>query len=414
MGFLRREIRTVQDIAQRDLCSGCGACSYICPAGAVSLINIPSAGIRPLVRSADCRATCRDCLDICPGYAVDGGLATGERAAPNGAVPALGPALEVWEGFASDAEIRYRGSSGGILTAIALYCLERERMSSVLHTGANPAEPCLNRTVESRTRADLLAHTGSRYAPASPCDGLAKIEASAGSCVFIGKPCDTAALAKSRQLRPELDRKLGLVLTFFCAGTPSTLGTLDLLKDLGMPHRQIESLRYRGEGWPGAFKVRSRADGSDRSLAYEQAWGRLTAFRPWRCLICPDGLGRVADISCGDAWERLGSSDGNGVSVVVVRTPRGREILHQARAAKYVDLEPASASVVRAAQAHQIQRHREVLGRLRGMRLLLRSTPHFVGFSLDSSWDELSIPKKARTILGTARRLLTRGRRLPY
>ena len=56
----------------------------------------------------------------------------------------------------------------------------------------------------SRTRAELLAATGSRYAPASPCDGLKMIEDAPGPCVFIGKPCDVEGLRLSQAARPTL------------------------------------------------------------------------------------------------------------------------------------------------------------------------------------------------------------------
>src|SRR5207245_2175315 len=108
-----------------------------------------------------------------------------------------------------------------------------------------------------------------------------------------------------RRERPELDRKLGLVLTFFCAGTPSTQGTLDLLKSLEVAPNEIDTVRYRGEGWPGRFKVLYSNRTKEKSFSYGESWGRLASYRPLRCHLCPDGLGQVADISCGDAWEEF-------------------------------------------------------------------------------------------------------------
>ena len=49
-------------------------------------------------------------------------------------------------------------------------------MHGVLHIAARPDVPWLNHTVLSTTRAELLAATGSRYAPASPCDRLELVE----------------------------------------------------------------------------------------------------------------------------------------------------------------------------------------------------------------------------------------------
>jgi coenzyme F420 hydrogenase subunit beta len=78
-------------------------------------------------------------------------------------------------------------------------------------------------------------------------------------------------------------------------------------------------------------------------------------------------------------------------------------------AAQYVKLEPVGISAVRAAQPNQIQRHQVLLGRLLVMRLLLVPVPKFVGFSLFNTWSELPFLRKARTILGTLKRVVLRG-----
>ena len=222
------QIKNLKDVVDWGLCTGCGACSYHCRKGEIKLVNVPAVGIRPHFNSETC-ATCTECLAICPGYRLDAELETGPVPKTAESDHEFGTALEIWEGHASDSEIRFKGSSGGILSALALYCLEQEKMKFVLHSGADASAPWINKTLMSVNRSELLAHTGSRYAPASPCDGLNNIEESDGPCVFIGKPCDAAAVAMLRRERPRLDRNLALVLTFFCAGTPSTKGTLDLL-----------------------------------------------------------------------------------------------------------------------------------------------------------------------------------------
>ena len=136
--------------------------------------------------------------------------------------------------------------------------------------------------IRDRTR------TGSRYAPASPCDRLDLIEEAGKPSVFIGKPCDVAATLKARKLRSNLENKIGLTIAFFCAGTPSTNGTLAMLKQMGVDDlSRLESLRYRGKGWPGkATAVIRCEDGTveEKQLTYEQSWGEvLTKHVQWRC-----------------------------------------------------------------------------------------------------------------------------------
>jgi len=402
-------IKSLKDVVDWDLCTGCGACYYACSEGAVSLINIETLGIRPQFNLPAC-AECTKCLSICPGYVVDANTNVAAESMPprSEADHAFGPALEIWEGHASDSEIRYSASSGGILTALALYCLEQEKMDFVLHTGVNDEHPMENRTVKSRTRNELLTRTGSRYAPASPCEGLATIEGSHGPCVFIGKPCDVAAVSMLRSVRPALDRKLGLVLTFFCAGTPSTQGTRHLAESLTVLPDQINSVRYRGDGWPGRFTIIYDDERQEKSLSYAESWGKLTHYRSLRCNLCPDGLGRLGDISCGDAWENSTDNGNPGLSLVVVRTTRGRQILHAAIAANYVKLRPVTSDNVFAAQRSLLTRRTEIFGRLISLRLFGIPLPRYSGFSLLRSWLRLPPGRKAKTIVGTAKRVIMR------
>jgi coenzyme F420 hydrogenase subunit beta len=405
---LTRKIKTLKDVVDWGLCIGCGACSYACSEGRVTLVNIETVGIRPRFDDDTC-AGCTKCLSFCPGYSVDGDLVTRDLPRVAEADSEFGPALEIWEGHASDPEIRYRGSSGGVLSALAAYCLEQEDMAFVLHSAMDESQPWLNATVQSRTRADIMARTGSRYAPSSPCDGLAAVEQSDRPCVFIGKPCDTAAVGMLRQERPSLDRNLGLVLSFFCAGTPSTRGTLDLMKGMNVTPDTVTNVRYRGEGWPGEFKVAHEGGSRECSLSYDDSWGKLSRYRPLRCHLCPDGLGRVADVSCGDAWENFRGNGDPGRSIVIVRTPRGRAIVRRAMAANYVQLTPASAQNVLAAQHNLLNKRRELFGRLAGLRLFMVPVPTFRGFALMRGWMRLSLLRKARTFLGTVKRVVARG-----
>jgi coenzyme F420 hydrogenase subunit beta len=405
---MRRRVKTIQDVVEWGMCIGCGACYYACKRKAVSLVNIESAGIRPKFNHELC-AACTDCLSICPGHLVDASTTAQNGHLQEPAELLVGPALEVWEGYAADPELRHAASSGGALSALSLYCLEQEQMAFVLHCGMDPSKPWANVTVQSRNKKELLARTGSRYAPASPCDGLQLIEESDRPCVFIGKPCDAAALALLRKQRPRLDQNLGLVLTFFCAGTPSTKGTMDLLQSLQVEPERIDDVRYRGLGWPGRFRVLSENTTHEVSMSYEQSWDRLEKYRPFRCHLCPDGLGQVADISCGDAWHQFSNNGDPGRSIILVRTPRGRTLLHRAAAAGYLELTRSNPAAVVSAQEGLIRRRTHLFGRILAMKIMLVPTPRFVGFSLVQAWLRLPPWTKFRTLLGTAKRILWRG-----
>jgi len=336
----------------------------------------------------------------------------------NGVIAGLrkswGPVLEVWEGYATEPEIRFRGSSGGLASALALYCIEKERMHGLLHIGADPVRPYQNRTVLSRSRGEVLSRTGSRYSPASPCDGLALIETAPGACVFIGKPCDVAGLRKARALRPALDGNVGLSIGIFCAGTPSTQGTLDLLATVKAYPEDVEEIRYRGNGWPGTFSVRVKGEEHPRELlTYMDAWGFVQKYRPYRCYLCPDGTSEFADLSCGDPWHRQVKEGEQGYSLVLVRTERGRQILQSALQDGYVTLERADPRILEASQKNLLKKRMAIWGRVLALKTFGIPTPRLDGFSLFKNWLSMPVGEKFRSVAGTARRVIQRKYYIP-
>ncbi len=402
------KINTVENIVNWRLCIGCGACSYICPENRIILCDILDDGIRPAIEKGVKCQECDACVRVCPGYQVSHVFTKNDEGIKE-LRENWGPVLEIWEGYATDKDLRFQGSSGGVVSAVALYCLEKESMAGVVHIGPDEKKPQKNRTVWSRNRFQLLKRTGSRYSPASPCDGLEMIESSTGSSIFIGKPCDVAGLRKAQSLRPELDKKIGLAISIFCAGTPASRGTHDLLKSLNVNYEDVTSLRYRGCGWPGMFSIRIKGDNEKKELmTYMEAWGFVEKYRPYRCYLCPDGTGEFADIASGDPWYREKKEDKLGYSLILVRTEKGRKILHGAMAAGYVSLKQVHPHFLKDSQENLLQKRKAIWGRLFALKLFSLPTPEYIGFPLWKNWLTLSIKDKARSILGTLRRIIQR------
>ena len=396
------KIRSLQDVVTADMCSGCGACHYRHPKYVVEMKNNIDRGFLPIFNQ-DMQADQSDGLEVCPGYKLSPEIAY----PPNSPLKAylVGLYKSIYEGFAVDEEIRHTASSGGILTALALYCLEKEGMEFVLHIGMDPDKPWQNCTVVSRSRDDLIGNAGSRYNTSSPCSGLRLIEEAERKCVFIGKPCDVSAVQKARKLNPKLDANLGAVLTFFCAGTPSTRATLELMDEIGATTEGLESLRYRGEGWPGGFHARYQNSERDVYLSYEESWGKINRQRPVRCFICPDGLGEFADVSSGDAWHRYGKEKSEGLSIILTRTGFGINLLSKAVAAGYIEVKESTVKDLLHAQP-MIARRREIWGKIIGMRLVGLSVPTFKGFHLFRAWLTSSLMAKVKSLLYWRRHVL--------
>lgn len=402
---MRRKIATITDVAERHLCTGCGACAYAQPAD-IDMVDDIDAGRRPVAREG---ASTDRALAGCPGVGL-----THPRVAHPHAIPELlqawGPVLEVWEGHATDRAVRHAGSSGGVATALALHSIEREGMHGVLHIRQRSDAPLYNETVLSTTREQVVAATGSRYAPASPCERLDLVADAPAPCVMIGKPCDVAATAKLRVDDERLDANLGLTIGIFCAGTPSARGTRELVRRFGFEPEDVRSVRYRGNGWPGEATVVAERDGVEqtRSMSYAESWGDiLQQHRQWRCYVCADHTGEFADIAVGDPWYRDIEPGEAGSSLILVRTERGRELLRNAAAAGAVVVTPLPPSRVVESQPNLLDTRGAIWGRMLVTRFAGVGTPTYTRLATYPIWrSHLTRDERIRSITGTAKRVL--------
>ena len=116
--------------------------------------------------------------------------------------------------------------------------------------------------------------------------------------LFIGKPCDVMALREYTKLHPEHKSRIEYWVSLVCAGMPSYNATRKLIARAADP-TPVVSLRYRGDGWPGDFKV-SFEDGKIFRCSYNESWGQVLGRDVrFRCKICPDGIGQYADLVVG-------------------------------------------------------------------------------------------------------------------
>ena len=363
----------IADVVQNGNCSGCGACCQLDPGLEMTLST--EGYLRPERKGPATGRASEEFDRICPGRRVDS-----QRPAGGSWHPTMGPVVESWQGWASDDEIRFRGSSGGALTALTTWLVESGRATDVIGAAADPVIPTRTITVAIRSRGQALAAAGSRYAPVS---NAAMARLGDPDAVFIGKPCEVSAvraLAELRGVQPPL------LLSFFCAGTPSQHATEELAGRLGDGSPPAQ-LWYRGRGWPGSFTVVS-TNGRSRQLSYDESWGTvLGPTMQWRCKICPDGVGESADIVAADYWhsDERGYpvfAETEGISAILARTLRGEEILRAAVTAGALQVHALSLDALAAVQPFQSRRRRSLFGRLAGTRLAGRKIPRYRGFGL--------------------------------
>jgi len=396
-------------VARGDLCAGCGGCAAIAP-DAIKMAESADGFLRPVQQGQVSSAQDTQIAAICPGLTQT--VLVDDRKDH----PLWGPFLTMQTGHATDADLRFAGASGGGLSALAAWLLGTGKVDAILQIKADPDNPVGNVAVLSRTRAEVQAAAGSRYAPAAPLAVIPDLPEDAQRIAFIGKPCDCAALRALCDHDPQLAARFPVILSFFCAGTPSLQGAAAVLAALDTDLAQAQAFRYRGNGWPGAATV-TRTNGETAQMSYHESWGRiLSRHVQHRCKICADGTGTAADIVCADAWESDEEGyplfeEGEGTSLFVARTASGAALLGEAEGAGALTLNLFSVPNLAAIQPGQTKRRRVLLARLLALRLLGKPTPTYRGLSLRAAAKGAPFRLLVRNFLGTLRRgLFPKGR----
>lgn len=393
-------------IMKGDLCSGCGACAALAP-HAIQMQEVKPGYLRPVQKAALETSHDAEIAAICPGLGQN--VNAGQRQDD----PLWGPYVAVYEGFATNPELRFAGASGGGLSGLAVWLLESGQVEAILHIKADPEQAVGNIATLSRTRKEVMEGAGSRYAPAAPLAALHEIPDDLSRIAFIGKPCDAAAMRSMCARYPALAQRFPIILSFFCAGTPSLTGAEAVLAALETPSEEAALFRYRGNGWPGLATV-TRQDGSVATMSYHDSWGKiLSKHVQHRCKICADGTGVAADIAYADAWES--DADGypifeerEGVSLIVSRTALGADLLSSAQEAGAITLAPFDVSALAGMQPGQRTRRQVLAARLAALRVLGKPTPRYHGLQIAAAARQASFVSLARNFLGTLRRALTR------
>ncbi len=391
-------------VSKSGLCAGCGACAAAAPGKVAMTVN--EAGFaRPSQREALSAAEENVVANVCPS------LSLRQDAGDRADHVLWGPYLDVYSGHAADERLRHHASSGGALSAFVTHLLESGAAKFVLQTAASETQPLGNEARISADGEDVYAAAGSRYAPSSPLADLDAALARRQPFVFVGKPCDAAALRALAQFDARINEFIVCVVTFFCAGVPSLKGAEEIVRTMGADPDDVVSFRYRGDGWPGKARATLKT-GEAREMSYHDSWGKILTRRLQpRCKICPDGTGGHADISFADAWhcDEKGYplfEEQPGRSLIVTRTPVGETLLRAACAAGAIRSEQTPVETIAAMQIGQVKRRKLAWSRLAALRLWRGDAPTFTGYRLRDGARLAGVFANLKSFLGTSRRVL--------
>lgn len=351
----------IEKVVRAGLCTGCGLCASIAGAERIRMQVSPLGYLRPQLRTGVLPAHEREIKAVCPGVSVqhEAGLANYH--------PIWGPLQSVGVGYALDPEVRYIGSSGGVISALCLHLLETGRVDFVAQIAVSAEDPLRNDMQISRSRGDVLRAAGSRYAPSAPLQSLQALLATGERFAFVGKPCDVAALRAYLRLKPELNAQIPVLLSFMCAGIPSLKGSHEVVEAMGGEVATLKHFRYRGDGWPGKARA-EQADGRVFEMDYNTSWGQILGKHlQFRCKLCADGTGEFADVVCADAWHGKDGypdfAEREGRSLILARTDTGKALLAEACHKQAIETATLPVEDIAGMQPYQLTRKRLAAGR---------------------------------------------------
>jgi len=358
-----------KDCINSGLCVECGACAVVCPTGAIAMKEYDW-GRNPELIGRCPEEKCDLCRQVCAAREVPVTASEekfmGRRRKLDTYEKNVGVIREVFTGCATAQDIRTRGTSGGVVTALLVYALEKGIIDGCVLAGFDPQAPWKAKAMVATSRQEILACAGSKYQPHPQLLGIKEAyDRGLKKIAVTATPCHAAAV-RNMMLNDKLAKYgdiIKLVTSNFCAAHWALAGTKWLLKLwLDLDVKDITQLKYRTGKFPGDLVAITR-DGKEHRTPFVRGGGvaALGRFTPEECRICLEKISYTADIALGDTWCHPGVNPGvtqenytedelnkderlkeaiAGVSAIVVRSKLGQEIIDGCAKAGQIKLFP--------------------------------------------------------------------------
>jgi len=379
-------------IVEHSMCIGCGICQSIAGKDLVKMQVVENGTERPVIKNNLNHEIVDKIVYVCPGTRAEG-LPASEIEDESNNDSVWGVWREITLAYAAEPQVRHLGSTGGLMTALGLYLLESDTVNFILHATASKTNPTFGERFISRNRDDVLTAAGSRYGPTATLIDIDQTLTNAKSknetFAFMGTPCDVSALRNLARQDARVNQHCRYMLAMVCGGFMEPEGMKNFLASLGIDFDEVTSLRYRGYGCPGPTRVET-SSGQVIEKNYLDFWGENeSAWRlPFRCKICPDGIGDATDIACSDTWDGgsptwEGQKTDLGTNAAIARTEKGMRLMHNAEKAGYIVIEKQiTPRDLDRFQPHQVNKKRTVWARFAGMKSAKTIVPETHGLRL--------------------------------
>ncbi len=256
--------------------------------------------------------------------------------------PYTGPYENLYIGYSKDPGLRLSGASGGILSSVLIFLLEKKRIDGAIITRMSPGKPWLTEPFIATTREEVLEGAQSKYIITSVNEILEKSAIFKGKLAYVGLPGQVQSIRKLQKSGDPAVSNITCLFGPFYGNTLYFSSVKSFLRSYGeKDHTQIRKLDFRHGEWPGNMRVELD---SGRVIELKKFHANyLIPFHIVRnSLYCTDFTNEFTDLSGGDAWAPEYEERGKGFSLVIPRSKKGMDILKEMENEGWLELLPVS------------------------------------------------------------------------
>lgn len=312
----------VEDVHDRGLCIGCGACVNLCPY--FKNYRGKTAMLFP------CTLSSGRCYASCPKAELDlDELSAIYFQKPYDGSP-LGSHREVFIARAGSAAAKGEYQAGGTVSALMAFALKKGLIDAAVLTGREGMVPVPRLVTDPE---EVKGCATSKYMAAPTLAGLNQgVREGFRRMGVVATPCQVMSVAKMRsnQLNKEdFEDPVALVVGLFCTWALDARALTDFLS------QKLDVAKIRKMDVPPPPSEVFIVETEDGKL--EIPLDEIRALVPDACQVCPDMTSEWADVSVGVLE---GAPDWN---TLIVRTEKGEQLVRDASEAGYLTLDKIAA-----------------------------------------------------------------------
>ena len=248
----------ISHTTSNNLCLGCGLCEDVCPASTIH-VGIVKGEYHPIIDETKCLGDkCSKCFKICPGLGVsiDNISEQVHRDTDTEKDKYIGRYTQLYSGHCTDEEIRYHSASGGMITGLLVWLLDKGIIQGAVVTRFSEKDHLTPEPFIARTKEELISARSSKYCPVSMLGIRKQVLESAGKYVIVGLPCHIHGFRKIEEIDKKFKEHVFAYWGLYCSSGRTFHLTDYVLQQRKIDKRNIRYFAYRDEGCLGSLVVK--------------------------------------------------------------------------------------------------------------------------------------------------------------